>query len=184
MSTETQMTAEQLLRMPDDGNRYELVAGELKMMSPAGGTHGRVAARLNWLLYGYVEAQRLGEVFAAETGFLLSRDPDTVRAPDVACVRAARLPPQTPAEAYWPVVPDLVAEVLSPDTTIRELDRKVRDWLGAGCRAVWVVDPEAHTITVHRSATDVALLTEQDDLEGGDVVPGFRCPVADVFARL
>jgi len=181
MTTVAPVTAEQLLGMPDDGCRYELIAGELRKMVPAGWKHGAVEGRLHSLLGHYVLEHRLGEVFGAETGFLLARDPDTVRAPDVAFVGKQRFAAALPEEAFWPGAPDVAVEVVSPGDTQREIDEKVKGWLDAGAALVWVVSPSWRTVTVYRSASDIKTLTEKDDLEGGDVVPGFRCRVVDLF---
>ena len=102
MSTTTPITAEQLLRMPNDGFRYELVAGELKKMTPSGWEHGAVGGKLHALLGRHILEHRSGRIFFAETGFLLSRDPDTVRAADIAFIRKDHLPATPPREAFWP----------------------------------------------------------------------------------
>ena len=122
----------------------------------------------------------LGTVLGAETGFTLSRDPDTVRVPDIAFIRRDRLPVELP-EGYWPAAPDLAVEVVSPNDTIREVDEKAKAWLAAGTMMVWVVNPAWHTVTVYRSATDIKTLTEDDELTGDDVLPGFRCRIAEIF---
>ena len=151
-------------------------------MTPAGWKHGMIGGRLVPLLGQHVREQGLGEVFLAETGFLLARDPDTVRAPDIAFICKARLLAAEPEEAFWPGAPDLAVEVVSPGDTTGEIDDKVKAWLAAGAKAVWVVSPAWRTVTVYRSAADIRTLTEQDELSGDDVVPGFRCPVRDIFA--
>jgi Uma2 family endonuclease len=183
MSTVTFFTADQLLHMPDDGYRYELIAGELRKTSPAGWKHGWVAGRLHGWLGRHVEEHNLGAVFEGETGFLLASDPDTVRAPDVAFIRRERLPAEEPAEAFWPGAPDLAVEVVSPGDTVHEVDDKVRAWLDAGTRMVWVINPKWRSVTVYRSADHVKILTENDQLSGEDVVEGFRCVVGKLFAR-
>jgi Uma2 family endonuclease len=183
MATSTLVTADQLLRMPDDGFRYELVAGELKRMTPAGWKHGMVGSRLHSLLGQHISQHGLGELFLAETGFLLAREPDTVRAPDIAFVRKDRLQGKPPEEAFWPGAPDLAVEVVSPGDSTGEVDDKVKAWLDAGTVAVWVVNPAWRTVTIYRSATDIKVLTESDELSGEDVVPGFRCPVRSLFVQ-
>lgn len=183
MSVATKVTADQLLRMPDDGHRYELIAGELKKMTPAGWRHGAAGGRLYALLARHVLEHDLGELFLAETGFLLARDPDTVRAPDIAFLRKERLSAAAPGESFWPGPPDLAVEVVSPGDTLGEIDEKVQAWLAAGASMVWVVNPRWRSVTVYRSATDIKTLTEIDTLDGQDVVPGFRCPVAAIFVK-
>jgi Uma2 family endonuclease len=183
MSIVTSVTADDLIRMADDGKRYELVAGELRMMSPAGWKHGRDGSRLGRILGRHVDDHDLGEMFMAETGFLLSRDPDTVRAPDISFIAKQNLPKEEPESAYWPGAPDLAVEVLSPNDRTGEVDAKIRDWLDGGAKQVWIVDPGVKTITVYRSPTDVESFAVGQTLEGGDVVRGFSCAVADVFGE-
>ncbi len=182
MSITSPVTADQLLRMPDDGYRYELVAGELRKMTPAGWRHAIVAGKLHSRLGQHVERECLGEILGAEPGFLTARDPDTVRAPDIAFIHKDRFPAKEPDEAFWPGTPDLAVEVVSPGDTVGEVDDKVRMWLDAGAGMVWVVNPKWRNVTVYRSATDIKTLTENDELDGEDVVPGFRCRIADIFA--
>jgi len=181
MSTTTLVTAEQLLRMPHDGHRYELVQGELKTMTPAGFDHGEVILSLGELLRPFVRQHGLGRVSGGDPGFVLARDPDTVRAPDVAFIRKERLAANPATDGFWPGAPDLAVEVMSPNDTIHEVDEKAKAWLEAGVRTVWVVNPAWRTVTVYRSATDIKTLTEDGDLDGQDVLPGFRCRVADIF---
>ncbi len=184
MSTITLVTADQLLAMPDDGYRYELVAGELQKMTPAGWKHGAIGGLLQGWLARYVEQHGLGRIFLAETGFLIARDPDTVRAPDIAFIHKDHLPAENPEDAFWPGAPDLAVEVVSPGDTFKDVDDKVKAWLDAGAMMVWVVNPNGRNVTVYRSTTDVKTLTENDELDGRDVVPGFRCRVGDIFAEV
>jgi Uma2 family endonuclease len=182
MSTTTHtMTADELLKLPRGKFRYELVKGELVTMSPAGSEHGAVIMNLAVPLGQYIKANKLGIAFGAETGFKLATDPDTVRAPDISFVRSERIPDTGIPISYWPGAPDLAVEVLSPGDTIAEVEEKIAEWLDAGASAVWVVSPKLRTITLYRSATDVVTLTEKDELSGQDVVPGFRCQVAEIF---
>ena len=174
-------TAEDLLRMPDDGMRHELVRGELRTMPPAGEEHGIVAGHICILLGQHVLPRGLGVVFAAETGFFLEHDPDHVRAPDVAFVAAARFQGRQPSRRYSDLVPDFLVEVVSPYDTAREVEEKVQDWLRAGVRLVWVVHPSTRSVTVYRSFTDVRVFTEDDELDGADVLPDFTCRVRDLF---
>lgn len=151
------------------------------MLAPAGGDHGGVTNNLAFLLTAHVKAQGLGQVFAAETGFRLRQSPDTVRGADVSFIRADRIPPEGRPKGYWEIPPDLAVEVLSPGDTVQEIEDKVDDYLSAGTRAVWVVNPKRRTVTVHRSGIGPLVIGERDTLEGG-VVPGFRCNVADILA--
>jgi Uma2 family endonuclease len=174
-------TANELFEMPDDGFRYELVKGELRKMSPSGGEHGAVVAKATLIIYQHVDSNDLGICFGAETGFKISSDPDTVRAPDVAFVRRERIPESGIPKNFWQLVPDLVVEVVSPGDTYGEVEEKVEEWLAAGARAVWVLNPKRRGVSVYRSMTDVTRLSESDELDGGDVVPGFCCKVSELF---
>src|SRR5215213_1063335 len=182
-STTTKLvTADELLVMPDDGFHYELVKGELKRMSPTGEEHGSITMALASPLYQYVKLNRLGRVYAAETGFKLESNPDTVRAPDIAFVSSERIEAAGRVQGYRSGAPDLAVEVLSPGNTKREMAEKVEAYFAAGARLVWIVNPKSKTITVYRSLTDIVTLTEKDTLDGGEVVPGFQISVAEIFA--
>jgi Uma2 family endonuclease len=174
-------TADELLLVPDLG-RCELVRGRLIMMTPAGFRHGRVAASLTAALEDFVSKGGLGVVTAAETGFQIERDPDTVRAPDVAFLRAERVPAEEPA-GFFPGAPDLAVEFLSPDDRASEVNAEVEQWLDAGCGAVWVVDPQNRTVTVHHSADRLEVLRSRDVLAGGSVLPGFSLPLEKIFSH-
>ncbi len=178
------MTADQLLHLPDDGYRYALVEGELQKMSPAGSAHGFIVGNFSVILGHHILQNRLGLIAGAETGFLISREPDTVLAPDVAFLRQERIDVIGCPSAFFPEAPALVVEVASPGDTIEEVDTKIRRWLDAGVELAWVVHPGARTVTVYRSLEDIQVLTEKDTLSGESVVPGFECKVADLFAGL
>lgn len=139
------MTAAELMRLPEDGNRYELVRGELVAMAPAGFLHGVIVDRIGRRIGDYVEQYSLGVSAAAETGFQIERDADTVRAPDYAFVSHERLAGRNPASGYAKVTPDLVVEVVSPRDHQPDVGAKVAMWLDAGVRLVWVVDPASST---------------------------------------
>jgi Uma2 family endonuclease len=151
------------------------------MMSPAGAQHGAVALKMGSILLSFVKSHALGAVVGAESGFQIARAPDTVRAPDVAFIQAGRVGGGLP-QGFFPGAPDLAVEVLSPSDRASEVIAKVEDWLGAGCRAVWVVDPQTRTVTAYQGGGNAAVLAATDVLDGGDVLPGFRVPVAEIFA--
>lgn len=183
MATTTQlMTAEELLDMPDDGFRYELVRGELVKMPPAGHMSSFYELIIGAELRSFVRAHGLGRVYGASGGFRLETNPDTVLAPDAAFVRQERVEAEGDTDGFFPGVPDLVVEVISPSDRYSDVEAKVVAWLNAGARTVIVVNPRNRTAKVYRSPTDVVVLTEADTLDGGDVVPGWRMPVADIFA--
>jgi Uma2 family endonuclease len=175
------MTADELWRLPNDGQRHELVAGELRTMAPSGSEHGWIVVRVTVPLGQYVETHRLGLVYGAETGFLLARQPDTVRAADVAFVRRERVLAAGDVKGYWPGAPDLAVEVVSPSDLYTEVDQKVGEWLAHGTRLVVVVNPRRRTVSAHRPGQLVQVLTEGDVLDGGDVVPGWTLRVRAVF---
>lgn len=147
---------------------------------PPGYRHGRVAARLAKILMDHVDERDLGEVVAAETGFKLASDPDTVRAPDVAFIRRDRLPDPPPA-GFAELAPDLVVEVLSPNDRPGEVLAKVADWLNAGSVLVWVVDPARRSARVYRADGSEVLVPEDGVLDGEGILPGFACPLAALY---
>ena len=179
--THKPVNAEDLLRLSGDGTRRELVRGEVHTMTPAGNIHGRIAINLTTPLDSYVREHELGTVYAAETGFKIASDPDTVRDPDAAFVSRARVETVGDIEGYWPGAPDLAVEVVSPNDSYAALEEKVADWLRAGTRMVVVVEPRGRTVSVRRSITEVVVLAEGDVLDGDDVVSGWALPVVEVF---
>lgn len=175
------LTAEEFAALPDlDDGRQELIRGVMSVREPPPSyDHGRIQFRVGRLLDDFITPRKLGEI-TTDPGFVLERNPDTVRAPDVSFMRADRvsgdkLPP------FLDGAPDLAVEVLSPSNTKREMAEKVAQYLSTGARLVWLVDPEARTITVHRPNHDAEILNVADQLSGYDVLPGFDCPVAEVF---
>jgi len=175
------LTAEEFAALPNDGMRLELVRGEIVAMAPTFGDHGSTAMQLSILLGHHVMTHKLGKLYAAETGFLLARNPDTVRAPDLAFIQASRLTPETGSPNWVPVIPDLVTEVVSSTDRRTQVADKVQTWLSAGVRLVWVVYPATRTIAVHRPSHPVMTLKIGDQLEGYDVVTSFSVPVARIF---
>ncbi|MGI8656354.1 MAG: Uma2 family endonuclease [Pyrinomonadaceae bacterium] len=182
ISATQSFTADELLKMPREGYRYELIEGALKKMSPAGSEHGVIAATIASLLWQHVRANKLGMVLAAETGYKTASDPDTVIAPDTSFISQEQVDRIGRTEKFWPGAPDLAVEVVSHGEPAREVREKVAVWLAAGTQRVWVVDAKKRTINIHRKQADVAVLTEKDMLDGADVVHGFKCKVAEVFA--
>ncbi len=182
MSIPTQniTTAEELLSAASNLGPCELVRGELIMMSPGKGRHGAVGARVLRGLINYVHTNHLGEVFDSSAGYVLARDPDTVREPDVSFLTTERLKDQD-LDAFLEGAPDLAVEVLSPGNTAAEMRAKMDDYFGAGCRVVWIVDPLRKSVTVHRPDGVSAILTEDDTLTEEEVLPGFSLPVREIF---
>jgi Uma2 family endonuclease len=176
-----QITIEELEKMPQTDARVELVEGEIIKMPPAGHEHGKIALAIGSILRDFVVRHKLGDAYAAETGFVLKRSPDTVRAPDAAFVTAERAEKMEGKEGFFPGPPDLAVEVISPNDSDEDVEAKVLDYLQAGTRLVWIIRPRTRTVTVYRSREDIRLLTAEETLEGGDVLPGFSVPVREIF---
>lgn len=177
------MTAEELFELPDDGYRYELVDGDLLRMTPAGGEHGVVTARVGHVLQEYVDTHGGGVCCGAETGFILRRTPDVVRAPDAAFVSRERVPKSGIPKSFWPFAPDLAVEVPSPNDRFSDVHLKIAEYFAAGTRLVWIVEPATRRVHVHRSPHDVQVVEEDGELIGDDVLPGFRCAVRRLFPQ-
>ena len=176
------LTAEEFASLPVGDMRAELIAGVLHTMPPTFEDHSESTARLTIILGHYVLTHDLGTMYAAETGFLIARNPDTVRAPDIAFTRKERVASDSPAPRWVPVVPDLVVEVASSGDRPGELRQKAAMWLEAGVRLVWVALPTQRVIEIYRAGLPVTTLDEAATLDGGDVVPGFSTPVSTIFS--
>ena len=183
MTTQKKLvTADDLLAMPDDGKRYELIRGALIEMPPTSHEHGRVAARVGRRIGNFVEEHDLGHDIAAETGVNIERDPDTMRAPDYGFISYDRMAEPPPLRGFADVIPDLVVEVVSPHDRQPEIDAKTQMWLDAGVRLAMVVYPETQTVYAHHSDGLIVRYGVGDTVVGDPVLPGFACPVADLFA--
>ena len=173
------VTAEELFQYPDS-KYHELVRGVPRVCEPPGGVHGRIAARLVALLGDHVERLALGTVLV-EAGYVLDRAPDTVRGPDVSFVSLARLPPDLIPEQFIPGPPDLAVEILSPSSRWSEVEETIADYLAAGARLVWVVDPGERRVIVRYPDRPPRIVAAGESLEGEDVVPGFALALAELF---
>ena len=181
MQSQERITGEQLLEISSKLiGRVELVKGGIIQMGPAGDIHGELAMILGSLLQIYVKQNDLGKVYAAETGFYTSRNPDTVRAADAAFIAKNRLP-ESPSDGYLEIVPDLIVEVVSPYDRPREILEKINECLEAGVKCIWVVYPKSRQVYVYKSDSSVEILSGEDTLIGDDVIPGFQCPVTEFF---
>ena len=161
-------------------NPLMLIDGELVETTLAGDRHGSISFTIAAILGSYARGKDLGEGYSADTGFILSRDPDTVRAPDVAFVVKERVSSGI-REKFVPVAPDLAVEVVSPNDTAVEVNAKVEDYLKAGTRLVWVVYPDSRSVMVYRSLREVELLREGDELDGRPVFEDFHVLVDELF---
>lgn len=172
------MTAEELIKLPDDSHRYELVKGVLLTMSPPGEEHGKVSATIIFLLKSFVQAKELGTVYG-DTGFKLETDPDTVLAPDAAFIGSERA--GTASKGYRFGAPDLAVEVISPSDRRSKVDQKTERWLSLGTRAVWLIRPQSRTVEVVLANGQRTVFTEKDELVDDVIVRGFRVPVVEIF---
>ena len=183
MATKARLTAKDLWQLGEGDVRRELVDGEVIEMTPVGGIHGEITLRIGRWVADHAERHGAGKVVVGDVGFVLNlpKDPERVRAPDVAFVSTLRLPEGRLPEGFLRGAPDLAVEVLSPSDNPVQIQQKVRDYRDAGTRLVWVFAPEAKTVTVYRADGSARLLREQDLLEGEDVLPGLTIPLAEVF---
>ena len=175
------MTAEELLLLPDDDMQRELIRGVLTEDMPPGDEHGVLVARISRIIGNFCEENDFGEVRAGDSGFVLERNPDTVRGPDVAWVSPDRL--SAPVVGFAELAPDLVAEVKSPSNSNREMADRAMMWLSHGTRMVVVADPVTTTLAVYRPGQPPQVLGEADTFDGDDVLPGFIEPVWRFFRR-
>ncbi|MGH2534753.1 MAG: Uma2 family endonuclease [Thermomicrobiales bacterium] len=174
------ITAADLMDMDEDAP-FELIRGELVEVSPAKLRHALVAGRFVEHFVLYSTTTFPGRVLVAEGGFFLERDPDSVIAPDVAFMRAERVPPKEVWDQYAQIAPDVVVEVLSPSNTRRRIAQKVEIYLKAGALLVLVADPNRETVTVHTGDGRTRVYRVGEELDAGDALPGFRVPIADLF---
>jgi Uma2 family endonuclease len=175
------VTAQELWDMPDDGYRYELVRGELVKVAHARAEHGDLAAVVLGDLIFHVRAHGFGKVYAAETGFLIGIDPDHVQAPDVAFVRQERVAEAGRVTGYFPGAPDWAIEVISPNDRYTEVEEKVEGWLAAGTAMVVLLNPRNRTAILRLAGQAPEILSAQDILAGGEVVPGWRITAGQIF---
>jgi Uma2 family endonuclease len=180
MTAPALLSAEDLLRLQPPDKRTELVRGRMIVREPAGFRHGDVAMAIAARMHAYVAQGNLGRVLAAETGFKLFSNPDTVRAPDVAFVSHDRIPDPLP-RGFASFAPDLAVEVLSPGDRPGEVLEKIGDWLSAGARLVWEIDPERRLARAYRADGTISIITDADALDGEDVLPGFGCGLREIL---
>lgn len=174
------MTAEEFFTYSCAGRRLELVAGEITEMSPSGFDHGELVLHLGALLIDFASRHGTVRVAGGDVGFVVARDPDTVLAPDIAVVRSERIP-ESGCSRFVDGAPELAVEIVSPSDRPAEIEAKARHWIGCGARVVWVVHKAKTTVTIYRGGGERTALSLDDTLDGGDVLPGFTCPVRRVF---
>ena len=182
MATTRLMTAEDVVRLQMDNDvHYELIEGELERMSPATPEHAWIETRFASRVGNHVESHSLGTVFGSSAGYFFGHEPDTLLEPDFTFIRADRVPPSADWRAFFEVVPDLVIEIISPSERRAHIDRKVAIYLTAGVRPVWFVDPWRRTVTVYAPNQEPFVLGDAQELDGRDVLPGLRFPIASIF---
>jgi len=176
------MTAEELWELPErPGVRYELVEGALVEVPGAGGVHAELVMNLLLLLHPFVSGRDLGRVYADGLSYIIKRGPDLVRVPGVSFVSQGRIPAGGVPAGFWLGAPDLAVEVVSPNDLAEDVHGKVREYLAAGTRLVWVLWPKYQAVSVHAPGAPTRELGPDDELDGGDVLPGFRVRVAALF---
>ena len=175
------LTAADLLRLHSEGVRGELIRGVLYETMASGGEHGEIVVNMTLLLGNFVKRQKLGRLAASDVGVRLQRNPDTVREPDLAFISAERLPLDERVTGYYEIPPDLVVEIMSPNDSYGSVNDKACMWLSYGVPIVWVVIPQFRSVEVHSPGPSLLKLTENDTLDGEDVLPGFSCTVSELF---
>jgi Uma2 family endonuclease len=176
------MTAEEFAAMPNDGKLYELVKGVVVEVCRPKVAHGKLQIRIGHFFDAYVSAHDLG-LATTETGYILSRNPDTVRGPDVAFISKERLP-NPDFDEFVPMAPDLAVEIVSPNDTASDVATKVKEYLEAGTKLVWVFYPKLLAVYVHRPDGSAQVVERDGVLDGGDALPGFTLSLRDVFQSL
>ncbi len=179
MATTKFWTVEDIAQLPDDGFRYALIRGVLYRMSPPMGPHGLIANEAGRRIGNFVKERDLGAVYN-QSGFILDRDPDVLLEPDIAFVQRARFPEDS--RGYPALAPDLVVEITSPSQSGPSIEEKTALYLEAGVRLVWIIDPIHRAVRARRPDGTDRLLSEHDELDGEDVLPGFRLPISELFA--
>ena len=178
MKTKGHATIDDLYNVPEDGQKYELVDGEI-VVSPAGVRHSQIAVQIGYLLKRFLEDSPLGIVCGADVGIILPNG--NLRSPDVSFIKNEKLPGGKAPETFGEIIPDLVVEVLSPSDNMRQVADKIGEFLECGVPLVWLVDPKARTVTVYRSLTDTRQLAGDDAIDAAPVLPGFTTKVSDFF---
>jgi Uma2 family endonuclease len=175
------MTAAEFERLPIDGQRRELVRGELRTTTPGGPTEKPVANRFACSLRDYVTAHEVGDVLLHDPGFLLTVEPDTLRTPAVAFIRRVRCHPDGRVGAFWPGPPDVAVEVVSPHDLYEDVFDRVADYLGHGSQLVFIVNPHRRSVAAHGPGPFAPVYSGDDVLDAGELLPGWSLPLPDLF---
>lgn len=176
------LTAEEFSLLPDppNGEKQELVRGKVVTIPISDFQRGFVRANIGVLLKSFEQQHKIGRTTLG-CGIITERDPDTVRGPDVSFWSFERIPADQMPVAYLEVAADLCVEVRSPSNTTRNLTSKAKEYLAAGARLVWIVDPEERTVTIYRQPNEGRVISDEATITGEDVLPGFECRVAEFF---
>jgi len=175
------VTAEEFLQLAAKMDRAELIAGKVIELSPAGAEHSCIGARISAKLLAHADGADAGMCTTADGGYVLSRNPDMVRAPDAAFVARDRLPEGGAPRGFFEGAPDIAVEVMSPSETAGEIEAKTQEYLRAGTRLVWIIYPDERLARVWRADGTTTLIEEDGSLVGEDVLPGFELPLGDVL---
>jgi Uma2 family endonuclease len=178
--TEALITGDELLARGDTGP-CELIEGRIVYMSPTADEHGGYESNFDEYLKAFVRRHKLGKIRVGEVGIYTHRNPDTIRAADVAFISNEQYAKRKKKGGFLDVAPELVVEIMSPDDRWSEVKQKLREYFAIGVKLVWVADPADKTVYAYRSLTDVREFTEADMLPGDEVLPGFSVSVAQVF---
>lgn len=176
------MTADELFEMEKDEYRYELIQGRLICTAPTGGDHSLIGLGFGARLWLHVREGGYGNAYGSDAGFIFARDPDTVLSPDAAFLRHDRVPTPEEHSRFLPVVPDLTVEVISPSDRLVQVREKAEYYIEAGVRLVWVINPRNRTVIVYSPDSPPHTLNQDDELDGGDVLPDFRLAVSEIFS--
>ncbi len=175
------VTAEELLELSANGFSGELVRGELVELMRPGVRHNKVMGLVTYILMSFVLPRSLGTVLPGDTGVVIERGPDTVRAPDVSFYAADRMGLDDDIPGYAEIPPDLAVEIRSPNDSLPDMERRARMWLDYGVPLVWVLIPESRTLDIYRPDTEAVTLTTDGVVSSEDILPGFSCRVSDLF---
>jgi Uma2 family endonuclease len=177
------LTPEEFMRLYSDEDYVELIRGEVVQLTPPGLRHGLIGEEVRDVLKPYVKIGNLGIVLSMEIGYVLEREPYTVRAPDVSFISQARLEQVEDEEKHFPGAPDLAVEILSPTDSLRATESKARMYLRAGGSVVWILDPKDKTLRIYRPDADPIVLGPDDEADAEPALPGFRCNVGNLFPK-
>lgn len=175
------ITIEDFEQMGSDGDDFELLDGVLLEREIMGGRHGEIGGEVHGSIYVFNLTASLGRIYSSDTGFVVDHETGSVLKPDVAFVRTERLPPPEQRIGFMPIAPDLVVEVVSPSNRYADVAWKVERYQRAGVPLIWLVEPGPRTVIVYASGSEPRAIGEDGELDGGDILPGFRLPVRDIF---